>query len=310
MERAKRMAFFLLLLLLFSTATCRCFARQYDTTSVFNMPIALDTYIVKSGFDVNAFIRRVKSDTTFYKAFRSMRLRGYTATNDIAAYDKHGLLTATDHSKTQQVFVKHCRSTKVLEEQTTGDYYKRNGDYNYYTSELLAYLFFTKVTICGENDIVAGAMNTYGSGSMEKRKYELKQLIFNPGSKISGIPFMSDRESIFDEDESQKYNFSIVQDQYEGQDCYVFKIVPKAGYERKVIYNELNTWFRKSDYSILARDYSLSYHTLVYDFDVVMKVRTREIDGKLYPVHIDYNGDWHVFTKNRERVKFTTDIQY
>ncbi len=285
-------------------------AQVYDTVSIFREPVTMDTFVIRSGFDINAFIRRVRNDTTFYKSFRSMRLVSYNAVNDIAAYDKSGGVAASEHSTTRQEVVNGCRTTKVLEKKTTGDFYKRNSDYNYYTAELFAYLFLTKGTICRENDVVAGSMNEYGKGQMEKRTYELKQLIFNPGSKVSGIPFMSDRESIFDAGEAEKYNFSILRDLYEGQECYVFRITPKSSYEHKVIYNELTTWFRKSDYSILARDYSLSYHTWVYDFDVVMKVRTKQVGGKLYPTRIDYNGDWHVFTKKRERVKFSTEMTY
>src|SRR5258705_425745 len=82
------------------------------------------------------------------------------------------------------------------------------------------------------------------------------------------LPFMSDRASIFEPDEAEKYDFKIERAEYEGTPAYVFRITPKSGYEKKVLYDELTTWFRKADYSILARNYSLSYHTLVYDFDV------------------------------------------
>jgi len=283
---------------------------QYDTISKFSMPVSMDTFVIKSGFDVNAFIRRVRTDTTFYKAFRSMRLRSYSAVNNIAAYNKNGSIAAAEYSRTRQEVVNGCRSTKVTDRKITGDYYRRKGEYNYYTAELFAYLFFTRGSICNENDIVAGAMSEQGKGQMEQRKYELKQLIFNPGSEVRGIPFMGDRESIFDKGEADKYDFRITMDIYEGQPCYLFRITPRTGYEHKVIYNELTTWFRKGDYSILARDYSLSYHTLVYDFDVKMKVRTTQIDNKLYPTRINYDGDWHVFTKKRERVKFSAEMSY
>ncbi len=37
---------------------------------------------------------------------------------------------------------------EVIEEKTTGNFYDRKGDYNYYTAELYANLFFTKGTVC------------------------------------------------------------------------------------------------------------------------------------------------------------------
>ncbi|GAA4467175.1 hypothetical protein GCM10023093_22560 [Nemorincola caseinilytica] len=281
-----------------------------DSLSVFSQPISLDPVMIKSSFDVNAFIRRVKNDTTFYKAFRSMHLVPYTSVNDIAVYDKKGRVTASQHSKARQDIENNCRTMTFTEQRTTGDYYKKNGENNYYTTALFDYLFVTKGKVCNEDDIVAGKMHAYGEGRMEKSKYELKQLIFNPGSKVAGIPFMADRASIFDEDEARKYDFKISQVALDGVDCYMFRITPKKGYERKVIYNELTTWFRRSDHTILARDHSLSYSTLVYDFDVTMKVRTVQIGEKIYPSYISYNGDWHIFTKKRERVKFTVGISY
>lgn len=286
---------------------------QQPDTSAFTLPIQMDEVVIRatrSGFDIDAFIRRVKTDTTFYKAFKSLNITSFNATNDIRVYDKDGQVTASLYSKTHQTAANGCKSTQVLQEKTTGNFYKRNGDYNYYTAELYAYLFFTKGTVCGQNDIVAGALDYRGSGQMEKSKYQLKQLIFNPGSRISGIPLMGDRASIFDPSEAKKYDFKILSDEYDGQPCYVFKVTPKQGEEHNVVFNELTTWFRKSDYSIVARDYSLSFNTLIYDFDVHMKVRTSQIGGKLLPTYINYDGNWHVFSKKRERVKFITQISY
>ncbi len=304
----KKIFFYLALLCLCSGGYCH--AQNNDTGSVFKFPVQLDAVTVKSGFDINAFIRRVQSDTSFYKAFKNLHFVPYTAVNDIKAYDKDGALTASLHSRTKQHINKKCRNTEVLEQQVTGDFYKSNGDYNYYTAGLFDHLFFAAKPVCNESDIVAGSMERQGSGEMEKSTYELKQLIFNPGSKVSGIPFMGDRASIFEEGEAEKYDFKITQELYNGEACYVFKIIPKAGYEHSVIYNELTTWFRKSDYSIVARDYSLSYHTLVYDFDVRMKVRMQQQDTKLYPTFISYDGNWHILSKRRERVKFSIAITY
>ena len=121
---------------------------------------------------------------------------------------------------------------------------------------------------------------------------------------------MGDKASVFDPEQAKKYDFKVSIEQYEGQDCYVFKLSPKKGEESNVVFNELKTWFRKSDYAILARDYSLSYNTMLYDFDVVMKVRMQLIRGQLLPVHIGYFGNWHVLTQKRENVIFTASISY
>ncbi len=299
------MAFFV-----YGLCPLRLFSQTYDTQSVFRQPVLMDSFVLKSGFDVNAFIRRVRNDTTFFKAFKNLRLVPYEAVNDIKVLDKNEQIQASMHSTTKQYRESDCRYTKVISEKTTGGFYGRHGEYEYYTTELFASLFFAPKPVCNETDIVAGYLDAKGKGGLEKSKYQLKMLIFNPGAKVSGIPFMGDRASIFDEGEAEKYDFRISQDTFEGEDCFVFRIMPKPAYAHKALYNELTTWFRAGDYSILARDYSLSYSTLLYDFDVRMKVRTKNVGGKLFPTSIGYDGNWHIFTKKRERVRFTMDVAY
>ncbi len=155
-------------------------AQKQDSASVFAMPVQMDSFVVHGNMDINAFIHRVETDTTFYKAFKSMRLVPYQAINDIDAYNKDGLVAASLHSKTRQEINKGCRATQILEQRTAGDFYKKNGDYNYYTASLYDYLFFAKTPVCGETDIIGSSMEDRGKGMMEKNKYELKQLLFNP----------------------------------------------------------------------------------------------------------------------------------
>lgn len=286
---------------------------QPKDSSIFQLPVSMDEVVVKAargGWDVQGFIRRIQRDTTFFKAFRTIRTIPYSAVNDIKVLNDKGKVIASLYSKTRQNVRNSCRTMQVLEEKTTGKFYKSNGEYNYYTAELYAYLFFTKGEVCGDNDIVKGYFERKGSGKLEKSKYQLKQLIFNPGSKIEGVPFMGDKAAIFDPSVSKMYNFSLRSDEHNGIDCYVFSAIPKKEYVDDVVYNELTTWFRKTDYSIVARDYSLSYKTILYDFNVNMKVRTGIVNGKLVPYSILYDGNWHVFAKKRERVRFSTILSY
>lgn len=286
---------------------------QGKDTSIFALPIQLDEFTLsatRSGWDIEGFIRRIKEDTTFYKAFKNLRVTPHAATNDIRILNKKNQPHASLFSRTRQEVQNGCRSMKVLEEKTTGDFYDRKGEYNYYTAELYAYLFFTPKPVCGENNVIAGTENMRGKGEMEKRKWQLKQLIFNPGSKVAGVPFAGNKAAIFEPSVAKMYDFKLMLAEYEGEDCYLFIAKPKPEYKNEVVYNELSTWFRQSDYAIVARDYSLSYKTWVYDFDVQMKVRLREVNGKLLPSRISYVGNWHVATKKRERAHFTTVLEY
>ena len=71
--------------------------------------VTLKEVVVRSNLNVPAFIERVKSDTTFYKAFRNLKVLGYTSLNDIQLYNKKGKLTASLHSRSQQLVKNGCR---------------------------------------------------------------------------------------------------------------------------------------------------------------------------------------------------------
>ena len=297
--------------LLFALLAVHCTGLSAQDTSRFN--IEMDEVVVgdiKGGWDVNAFIRRVRTDTTFFKAFKGLRVVSHTAANDIKILNKRGGTQASYASRTRTTVSRGCRSMTTSDERVTGDFFKRHGDYRYFTAELYAYLFFTEGTICGDNDIVAGSLGARGAGSIEKAKYQLKQLIFNPGSKIQGIPLIGNKASIFEPEMARKYNFRLMSVEYAGEPCYLFRALPKKEYVDDVVYNELSTWFRKSDYSIMARDYSLSYRTPVYDFDVKMRVRLTPVGSRNLPSRIEYDGNWRVATQGRERGRFSTVFTY
>ncbi|HEY6957083.1 MAG TPA: hypothetical protein VI385_17645 [Flavisolibacter sp.] len=269
----------------------------------------LSEVVIRSGFDVNGFLKRIKDDTTFYKAFRTLHILGFTSFNDIRMVDSDGDTKASLHSKTRQNRINGCRTMDVLEERTTGDMYKHK-ELNYYTAELYAGLFFTNGKVCGEDNIVAGRQrDVKGKSGLEKHKEQLKMLFFNPGQRIPGIPFIGDKVDIFDPSISKYYDFSIDMDQMMNQQCFVFKINPKQGVDRdKIVFDNITTWFNSKTMEIVARNYDLSYDTPVYDFDVHMEVRMTRFEGMLVPELLSYKGNWKVAFKKRERGIFTATL--
>jgi hypothetical protein len=287
-----------------------CFG-QNDSSAIeaLGKETTLSEVVIRNGFDVNKFLQRIKNDTTFYKAFRTLHILGFTSLNDIKMRDAEGKLKASLYSKTKQIRTNGCRTMNVLEEKTTGDMYKGR-DLNYYTAELYAGLFFTNGKICGEDNIVAGRQrNVKGKNGIEKHKEQLKMLFFNPGQKIPGIPFIGDKVDIFDPSISKNYDFSIDMDEMSGQQCYVFKILPKAHIDMDdIVFDNITTWFNAKTMEIVARNYDLSYDTPIYDFDVHMEVKMTKFEGLLVPELLVYNGNWKVAFKRRERGIFTATI--
>jgi hypothetical protein len=290
----------------------RTLSAQNKNDTVVNIEgrvITLSEVVVNNKINVPAFIDRVRTDTTFYKAFRTLRIRGFTALNDIRMVNKDGDIKASLRSKTKQVRSNNCRTMVVLEETTTGDIYDKNKNFNYYTSEMYAGLFFTRGTICGEDNIVKGIeLSTAGLSGMEKHKAQLKMLFFNPGKQINGIPFISGKTAIFDKDMADKYDLGIDMEQYNNTSCYIFKIKAKPNRKGDVVIDEMTTWFNDKTFEIVARNYSLSYDAGVYDFNVQMQVELSKIGEYLVPSLIRYIGNWKAIFKKRERGIFTATL--
>jgi hypothetical protein len=174
---------------------------------------------------------------------------------------------------------------------------------------MYAGLFFTKDSVCGENNIVAGKeFSTEGLSGMEKHKQQLKMLFFNPGKKINGLPFMSGKTAIYDDDMARLYDMTVDMDEYNKTSCYIFKQKVKPGLEDEVVIDEMTTWFDDKTFEIVARTYSLSYDAGVYDFKVNMEVQMTHFGRLLVPSLIRYNGNWKAIFKKRERGIFTATL--
>lgn len=98
--------------------------------------------MVDKKLNIPTFIQRIQNDSSFYKAFRNLRILGFTALNDIRMVDKKGKQKASLLSKTKQSRANDCRTMQVLEENATGDIYNEAHEYNYYTAQMYASLFY------------------------------------------------------------------------------------------------------------------------------------------------------------------------
>jgi outer membrane lipoprotein-sorting protein len=228
-------------------------------------------------------------------------------------FDKSGNPKATYHSKTKQHRQNGCRTTEVVEEKTTGDFYTGKGSYNYNTAELYAALFFAKGQVCGEDNIVKGhEFSTQGKSGIEKHKEQLKMLFFNPGKKIPGIPFIGDKLDLYDDRAHKYYDYRLDYTEYQGKYAYVFSIKPKedlsASKENGIVVDAMTTWFDASTMEVMARNYALSYKAGVYDFNVSMEVQMTKIGDLLVPQVLRYKGNWSVILKKRENGQFTATL--
>ncbi len=291
----------------------RLSAQQDSSLNLGKKVITLKEVVIRNKLNVAGFIERVKNDTTFYKAFKNLKILGYTALNDIRMRDKNEKQIAGLQSKTIQVVKDGCRHTEIVDEKITGDIYDENRKWNYYTGELYAGLLFATGTVCGENNIVKGYdLSIKNKKGINKHKEQLKMLFFNPGKSIPGIPFIGNKIAIFDDAVSPLYDFIIDMADYQGQLCYVFTIKArnnlKSGEKNDIVINEMVTWFNSSTNDIVARTYDLSYDAAVYDLNVQMEVQMEKYKTFLVPRLIRYTGNWHVLFNKRERGVFTATL--
>ncbi|HEX7458319.1 MAG TPA: hypothetical protein VF301_07785 [Ginsengibacter sp.] len=297
------------ILLLFSFFLFAQDKKKDTIIKVDNNYITLSEIVVNNKLDIAYFIERVKNDTTFYKAFRNLHIIGYTSMNDIRMLDKKGNIQSSLLSKTKQIRSGNCRKMEVLEQATTGDMYDDEGNFNYYTAQMYSGLFFTRDSVCGEDNIVKGReFSTQGLSGIEKHKEQLKMLFFNPGKKINGLPFISGKTEIFDESMADKYDMNIDYRNYNNVDCYVFTVKVKDDKKNDVVIDEMTTWFNEKTFEIVARNYSISYDAGVYDFNVNMEVQMTKVGDLLVPSVLRYNGNWKVIFKKREHGIFTATL--
>jgi hypothetical protein len=300
--------------LLFLCLLTQAYAQQKDTlVSMGGRQVTLTPVVIRKGTNVPGFIKRVEDDSTFYKAFKNLRVLNYSSINDVRMFDKKGRVESSLYSKTRQWAANGCRVTNIIEEKVAGDYYDRSGEPNYYTGQLYSSLFFSKDTVCGQTNVISDVQRSIkGKKGLDKRKEQLKMLFFNPGKDIPGIPLMGNKVQVFDEKHSDLYDFKVDIDEYKGKTAYVFTLKIKEDlsfFKRdEVVIDEMTTWFDYNSFEVLERDYKMTYNAGVYKFNVNMHVEIDKIGNLLYPKLIRYDGSWGVMIKGSERGLFTATL--
>jgi hypothetical protein len=284
------------------------FASWTQTTDTLPLSyVTLTPVVVDSRLNVAHFLQQVQSDSSFYKAFKNLRILEHQSIHDIQMRNRSGKTIASMHGKSRQTIQAGCRSMQWLEQSSTGDFFQSDSQYNYYTASLYASLFLTKGKVCGETNLIGNREQSIRSLSgMAKHRAQLKQLLFNPGQPVPGIPLVGKKTSLFHPDVASRYNITLDLDVFNGKTCWLLTQQVKPGSESDVLIDEMTTWFDEATLEVLRRSYSLRYNAGIYDFQVNMDVEMTNIGDYLVPQLIRYVGDWKILFKKRERGVFTT----
>lgn len=285
---------------------------------------------VKDGFDVDEFIHYVKSDTTFYMAFKHLRYYAHKYESELNIFNKKeetiGVLKkwgthfsdgrnawVVDDSIFDKGKIFSRKAVRILRKNTdsTSSVYaqisKLKNKYRYYTPEAFDEVFFPIDTI-GVSLKMSDGKNENEGESQNMR--DAKTVGFSIGDddteqKKGG---MSVKLAVFDISMQQYYNYKIDTINYKGRDCYTFSVEAKEDLSKKdlgeALIRKIVSYFDKENFNVIYRKYIFSYRHWLIDLDMQVIVNMDYFNGKHIPTDIYYKGFWNVPFFKAERAEF------
>jgi hypothetical protein len=296
----------LLLVVGFAIISSFAFAQQINR---FN-PDTIRTIVIDSLVDIRShklnaqdFIDAVMADTSFYKAFQNMKRYAFTAENRIYTYNKKNKVDGKVYRKLTHSNEAGKHKIQYLVKQDTGAVYKKNGKYELYTVEMFDYIFMNAYN----SDFIQQGDGLPGvGGKNEGYKAKLKTLVFTPGRRVTGIPFIGDKTEIFSKDMRQFYYYEFARGKYlDTIPVYRFKVRCKPSTsDGDTMIKEMTTIFDERTFEILGRYIDLKFSNMFIDFNVQMNIELNNFNGQLLPIKITYQGDWDIPFHKEERASF------
>jgi hypothetical protein len=297
----KHAIFFLFLI----TVSSASFAQQIKR---FN-PDTIRTIVIDSAINIHShrlnaqdFIDAVLADTGFYMAFRNMKKYDFIAENRIYTYDKKNRVDGKIYRKLRHSNPGGKHKIEYIAKRDSGNLYKSNGKYQLYTVEMFDFIFMNTYN----SDFIKGAALPGSGGSNESYKDKLKTLIFAPGHKVKGIPFISSKTEIFSKEMRGYYYYQFARGKYlDSIPVYRFRVVRKPSEANNdVVIKELTTIFDTRNFQILGRYVDIKYSNWLFSFDIQMNIELANINGELLPTKITYQGNWDIPFHKVERASF------
>jgi len=296
----------LFLSLIVSMAQAQEFKR-FNPDTVLTVQLDSAVSVVAERINVQMFINKVTSDTSFYEAFRNMKRYSFTAENRVFTFDKKN---RTEGKIYRKIFHNNAGKYRqeILAKQDSGKLLKKNGKYQLYTVEMFDYIFMNAYN----SDFVKSesASDEKKKGN-ESYKDKLKTLLFTPGKPVKGVPIIGDKTQIFSANMRQYYDYTFFNGTYlDSIPIYTFRVKVKddlSGWTKSgLMIKELNTIFDKRNMQILGRSVDMKYGNLAFDFDVKMNIEMGYFDKgeSILPTKISYQGNWDIPFKKEERASF------
>lgn len=282
------------------------FAQQiprFNPDTIRTIVIDSPVNIVSHRLRAQDFIDAVMADTGFYKAFQNMKLYAFTAENRIFSYDKKNKVNGKIYRRILHSNEAGKHKVEYTAKRDSGDVFKKNGKYQLYTVEMFDYIFMNAYN---SDFVKSEGTSKANKGKNEGYKAKLKTLVFTPGRKVSGIPFISGKTEIFGPEMRQYYNYEFARGKYlDSIPVYRFKVVRKpSSSPDDVVIQEMTTIFDMNNFQILGRYIDMKYSNMLFDFNVQMDIELNNFNNQLLPVKISYQGNWNIPFHKEERASF------
>lgn len=293
---------------------CYCYG-QKDTSNYYDGIAALvqiDSIFIsaeKSPLDIEDFIELILADTSYYRAFKNLKMQNLMIDHQINYYNKKTRKLAACKSITLQKFQDSLRSNEQIKLSTSGNFFK-NQDFNYYTSKIIDEIFYTKTAIIEKESAIDFDYKT--NRSIAYQINQLKKVIFKPGTQID-VPILGNKLSIFSKKMRKYYDYKLRGEHMDtDSSIYLFSITLKPKFEKssaKTIVKSLITTFDAKSFQVLKRSYHFAHKTALYKFDFRINALLQKKENKYYPLSIYYNGYWKLLGKKIEKANFILEFE-
>lgn len=266
----------------------------------------VDVSAVSDSFDTQGFINVVNTDTTFYLAFKAMNYYPARYKGWLKVFKKGDKEKGVIERKAQRHIENELMWVTIEEEEVSGKIKRKNGEFNYKTAETWDEVFFPPkkqfVALYSKREFD----KEKGHSAAEKHRLEIKQMVFNPGNEVDGVPLIGDKMGIFDPEMQPYYNFSVYSGKYKDSiDCLIFEAEVKPDYRKgKTVIKSLITYFDVKNYNVMKRVYIIEYYSIPIDFNIRVEVKNQYYKGVLLPENVKYNGFFDIPFMKKEMIEF------
>jgi len=244
----------------------------------------------------------IMQDTSYYQSFRETRNPGYFSKGHFevnipeSPSMEREAITEGNASKAWYTLTKSEASSKIV----------RRDRYKYLTARMFDQVFFSTDTFNRKAPINRDFETNSGS-RIDQFENQLKQLLFNPGAPIPGVPFMSERLAIFSPEMLDKYHFEVWNTTLDGVHYIGFKAKAKEQESNETVIKELTTMIDENTMAVKSRRYRLAFDNVFLEFDLEINT-TITFGSTNYISSVKYNGYFDIPFSKPENVTFNVSI--